>query len=157
MQVTVKVPATTANLGPGFDALGLALDLWNDSTFSSAKEFSVEVTGEGVDRIPQPRENLILRAAHRLAEITGKSLEPLQVICLNRIPFGSGLGSSSAATLTGLLGANAWLGSPLSNEEILNLATEIEGHSDNVAPALLGGLTVSTMDGDKVIARKINS
>jgi homoserine kinase len=157
MKIIVKVPATTANLGPGFDALGLALDLWNESTFSPAKEFSVDVTGEGVDRIPQPRENLILRAAHRLAENTGKSLEPLHVSCINRIPFGSGLGSSSAATLTGLLGANAWLGSPLSKDEILNLATEIEGHSDNVAPALLGGLTVSTMDGDKVIARKIDS
>ncbi|MGH8247350.1 MAG: homoserine kinase, partial [Gammaproteobacteria bacterium] len=109
MNITVKVPATTANLGPGFDSLGLALDLWNESTFSSAEEFSVHVTGEGVDRIPQPRENLILRAAHRLAEITGKSLQPFQVSCLNRIPFGSGLGSSAAATLTGLLGANAWL------------------------------------------------
>ncbi len=155
MKIVIKVPATTANLGPGFDTLGLALDLWNESTFSTAEEFSVQVTGEGVDRVPQPRENLILRAAQRLAEITGKTLEPIQVACLNRIPFGSGLGSSAAATLTGLLGANTWLGTPLSQDEILSLAIEIEGHSDNVAPALLGGLTVSTMDGDKVIARSI--
>ncbi|HEY2981096.1 MAG TPA: homoserine kinase [Anaerolineales bacterium] len=156
MNIHVNVPATTANLGPGFDALGLALDLWNESTFAPADEFSVQVTGEGVDKIPVHRDNLILRAAQRLAELSGKSLEAFQVDCLNRIPFGSGLGSSAAATLTGLLGANAWLGSPLSNEHILNLATEIEGHSDNVAPALLGGLTVSTMDGDKVIARCIS-
>ena len=155
MNIHVRVPATTANLGPGFDALGLALDLWNESTFVSADEFTVQVTGEGVDKIPVHRDNLILRAAQRLAELSGRPLESFQVDCVNRIPFGSGLGSSAAATLTGLLGANAWLGSPLSNEDILNLATEIEGHSDNVAPALLGGLTVSTMDGDKVIARSI--
>src|SRR6185436_15731041 len=112
MQILVKVPATTANLGPGFDALGLALDLWNEATFSPAADFLVEVSGEGIQVVPQPRENLILRAAFRLAETTGKTLEPLHVRCLNRIPFGSGLGSSAAATLTGLLGANAWLGSP---------------------------------------------
>lgn len=155
MQILVKVPATTANLGPGFDALGLALDLWNEATFSAAADFLVEVSGEGTDVVPQPRENLILRAAFRLAETTGQTLEPVHVRCLNRIPFGSGLGSSSAATLTGLLGANAWLGSPLAPSVILDLATEIEGHSDNVAPALLGGLTVSTMDGDRVIARRL--
>ena len=155
MKITIKVPATSANLGPGFDSLGLALDLWNESTFSPAGEFSVRVIGEGVDKLPHYRENLILRAAHRLAETVGKSLSPFEVNCVNRIPFGSGLGSSAAATLMGLLGANALLDFPLSTNEILNLATEIEGHSDNVAPALLGGLVVSTMENGKVIAHKI--
>jgi homoserine kinase len=157
MNVTVEVPATSANLGPGFDALGLALDLWNECSFSAAPEFAVEVSGEGAERLPNHRDNLIVRAALRLAEVCGKPLPPFRVQCLNRIPFGSGLGSSSAATLTGLLGANAWLGSPLGHSEILDLAAEIENHPDNVAPALLGGLVVATMDGDRVLARKLES
>jgi homoserine kinase len=156
MNILVKVPATTANLGPGFDSLGLALDLWNENVFTPAEDFAFEVSGEGADRLPNQRDNLILRAAQRLADLSGRRLAPFHVRCINRIPFSSGLGSSSAATLTGLLGANACLGTPLTEEEILNLATEIENHPDNVAPALLGGLVVSTMDGDRVLARRID-
>jgi homoserine kinase len=155
MNILIKVPATSANLGPGFDSLGLALDLWNEAVFSPADEFSMHVSGEGSDKVPHYRDNLIFRAADRLAELSGRTLAPFHIRCLNRIPFGSGLGSSSAATLTGLLGANAWLASPLSRDEIMNLATEIENHPDNVAPALLGGLVVSTMNEDKVLARRI--
>jgi homoserine kinase len=155
MNILVKVPATSANLGPGFDSLGLALDLWNEAVILAADDAALEVSGEGSQDPPHPRENLIFRAADRLAEVCGKSLPPLRIRCLNRIPFGSGLGSSSAATLTGLLGANAWLGSPLAQEDLLNLACGIENHPDNVAPALLGGLVVSTMDEEKVLARRI--
>jgi len=156
MKVTIKVPATSANLGPGFDTLGLALDLWNETSFSLADAFSIQVCGEGADKALDGRDNLILRAAQQLAEAAGKTLPPVHIDCTNRIPFGSGLGSSAAATLTGLLGANALLESPLSNEDILNLAMKIEGHPDNVAPALLGGLVVSTIQDDKVLARKID-
>ena len=153
--ITVKVPATSANLGPGFDALGLALDLWNVSTFEPADDFSVYVEGEGKGRISQGRNNLIIRAALRLAEHAGTELLPFVVRCTNRIPIGSGLGSSAAATLTGLLAANALTGATLSQEDILYLASEIEGHPDNVAPALLGGLIVSTQGQGKIIARKL--
>ena len=153
--ITVKVPATSANLGPGFDALGLALDLWNVSTFEPADDFTVYVEGEGKGRVSQGRNNLIIRAALRLAEHAGTGLSPFIVRCTNRIPIGSGLGSSAAATLTGLLAANALTGSALSQEDILVLASEIEGHPDNIAPALLGGLIVSTQGQGKVIVRKL--
>lgn len=155
MTITIKVPATSANLGPGFDALGLALDLWNESTFELAEDFTVYVEGEGNGRLAQGRNNLIIRAAQTLAKRVGKELPPLHVRCINHIPLGSGLGSSAAATLTGLLAANALTESRLLDEEILILATEIEGHSDNVAPALMGGLVVSTLNDGKVIARKL--
>jgi len=155
MNITIRVPATSANLGPGFDSLGLALDLWNETVFILAVEFSVLIKGEGSQRLSTGENNLIIRSAQKLAERVGKTLPPFHAHCTNHIPPGSGLGSSAAAALTGLLGANALLGRPLLNEEILNLGTEIEGHSDNIAPALLGGLVVSTMDTGKVIAHKI--
>jgi homoserine kinase len=155
MTITIKVPATSANLGPGFDALGLALDLWSESTFELADAFSVYIEGEGRARVSQGRNNLIIRAAQKLAEHVGKELPPLIVRCVNHIPLGSGLGSSAAAVLTGLLAANALTGSALSEAEILNLATGIEGHPDNVAPALMGGLVVSTLSKGNVLARKL--
>lgn len=155
MNITIKVPATSANLGPGFDTLGLALDLWNESTFENADDFTVYIEGEGKGKLAQGRSNLIIRAARKLAEHVGKELHPFIVHCVNHIPLGSGLGSSAAATLTGLLAANALTESALSNAEVLNLAAEIEGHPDNVAPALMGGLVVSTMNGNRVIAHKI--
>lgn len=155
MKFTIKVPATSANLGPGFDTLGLALDLWNETTIAPANEFVVHVTGEGAGRLASGRNNLIVRAAQRLAERAGKPLPPFHAECVNQIPLSSGMGSSSAAILTGLLAGNALLENPFSREEILNLACEMEGHPDNVAPAMMGGLVVSMMEQGKVIARQI--
>ena len=155
MNFKIKVPATSANLGPGFDALGLALNLWNETTFTLAIEFSMRVRGEGADKLSNDKNNLIFHAAQRLADFAGRSLPTFHADCLNQIPLSSGLGSSAAATLTGLLAANTMLGNPLIKDEILDIAAEMEGHSDNVAPALLGGLVVSTMDEGKVIAHKI--
>ena len=156
MHITIRVPATSANLGPGFDSLGLALDLWNDTAITLAIEYSVQVSGEGRERLSSGENNLIIRSAQKLAERVGKRLPPFHVECINRIPLSSGLGSSAAAKLTGLLGANFLLGKPMSRDEILNLATEMEGHPDNVAPALLGGLVVSTFEQGRVLAHKIN-
>jgi homoserine kinase len=151
----IKVPATSANLGPGFDALGLALDLWNETTITLAIEFSMRVRGEGADKLSNDKNNLIFRAAERLADFAGRSLPAFHADCINQIPLSSGMGSSAAAMLTGLLAANTMLGKPLLKDEILDLAAEMEGHSDNVAAALLGGLVVSTMDEGKVIAHKV--
>jgi homoserine kinase len=156
MHITIRVPATSANLGPGFDCLGLALDLWNETIITLAIEYSVQVNGEGMERLSAGENNLIIRSAQRLAEYVGRRLPPFHLDCSNHIPLSSGLGSSAAAKLTGLLGANALLGKPLVKDEILNLATEMEGHPDNVAPALFGGLVVSTMEDGKVLAHKIN-
>src|SRR6266498_3629432 len=155
MKISIKVPATSANLGPGFDSLGLALDLWNESTVEFADDFAVYVEGEGKDRLPQDRNNIVIRAAEKFAESVGKELPPFAAHCINQIPPGSGLGSSAAATLTGLLAANALTESKLTDDEILCLAAELEGHPDNVAPALMGGLVVSTLSERKVIARKL--
>ena len=155
MKILIKVPATSANLGPGFDSLGLALDLWNETVVTLAIEFSVRVKGEGEEKLATGEKNLIVRAAQRLAECAGRSLPTFHADCVNQIPLSSGLGSSAAATLTGLLAGNALLGNPFLREEILTIASEMEGHPDNVAPALMGGLVVSTVENDKVIARQI--
>lgn len=155
MTITIKVPSTSANLGPGFDALGLALDLWNESTFELADDFTVYIEGEGNNRLHPGRKNMIVRTAQKFADHVGKKLPSFIVRCDNRIPLGSGLGSSAAATLTGILAANILTDSNLSDDEILGIATEIEGHPDNVAPALMGGLVVSTVNDQKVLARKL--
>lgn len=143
--ITVRVPATTANLGPGFDCLGMALDLWNTATFREARRsFTVRVSGEGADSLPQGRRNLVARGLLRLFKAAAAPLpHGLEIVCENGIPLGSGLGSSSAAILCGMLGANALLGGPFSDRQVLELATEMEGHPDNVAPALKGGLVIS--------------
>jgi homoserine kinase len=155
MRFIIRVPATSANLGPGFDTLGLALDLWNETTIAPAKEFSARINGEGAGKLTSGRNNLIVRAALRLAERAGKPLQPFHAECVNQIPLSSGMGSSSAAILTGLLAGNALIENPYTREEILNLASDMEGHPDNVAPALLGGLVVSMIEAGRVVARQI--
>jgi len=156
MKISVKVPTTSANLGPGFDTLGLALDLWNEATFTPADDFRVEIEGEGADRLPTDQHNAIVNAALQAYRLAGKKCSGLHVHCINRIPLTSGLGSSSAAMLAGLLGANALLGEPFSRGELLKVAVENEGHPDNVAPAMLGGLVASTIVDGKVVTHKMN-
>lgn len=155
--IRVRVPATTANLGPGFDALGLALDLWNEAEFVQTKDDGLVVTisGEGADSLPCDSQNAIAAAALQVYGLAGKQPPGLRLHCLNRIPLTSGLGSSSAAMLTGMLGANALLGDPFSRAEILTMATQNEGHPDNVVPAMLGGLVASVVADGKVVTRKL--
>ena len=155
--VMIQTPATTANLGPGFDCLGLALDLWNKTTFSlDGNSIRVKVRGEGAGLLPLDDRNLVLRSALRLYQTAGAPLpEGLSILCENHIPMGSGLGSSAAAIIAGLVGANSLLGNPVSQDEILRLAAAIEGHPDNVAAALYGGLTLVATVGEGVIARRL--
>ncbi len=155
--VRVRVPATTANLGPGFDTIGMALNLWNEAVFVQTGDgcISVQVCGEGADSLPTDGQNLVAKAALQLYALVGEKPEGFRVHCINRIPLASGLGSSSAAMLTGLLGANALLGEPLSPEELLALSVRAEGHPDNIAPAMLGGLVTAILKGDRVIFRKL--
>jgi homoserine kinase len=133
----------------------LALNIWNETEFTPAGSFSLHIEGEGSKRLASNEKNLIYRSAQKLYERVNGQIPALSIRCLNRIPLASGLGSSAAAILTGILGTNALLGSMLTNEEILSLATEIEGHPDNIAPALLGGLVVSTREGGNVISRQL--
>jgi homoserine kinase len=157
MKVLVKVPATTANLGPGFDALGLALNLWNQAEFLATDDnlILLSVDGEGKEVLPTNADNAIAEAALQIYDLAGKPCPGLRITCINRVPLGSGMGSSSAAMLTGMLGANALLRSPFTDEQILKLAIETEGHPDNVAPAMLGGLVASIVHGDRVFSMKL--
>lgn len=156
-RICVRVPATTANLGPGFDALGLALDLWNETEFIQTNDGKIVVTisGEGEESLPKDEQNLIAASALQIFSLVGKKVDGLRIHCINRIPLTSGLGSSSAALLAGMLGANALLGEPFSQEEILTMAVENEGHPDNIVPAMLGGLAASTIHNGAIVTRKL--
>jgi homoserine kinase len=153
----VRVSATTANLGPGFDCLGLALNLWNDLSFGLAGEgFVVTAEGDEAGMLPRDESNLVVRSFLRLCGEAGVAAPAgLRVHCVNRVPLASGLGSSSAAIVGGLLGANALLDRPFDRGRLLELAADIEGHPDNVAAALLGGLTIVVQKGDRLLTKKI--
>ena len=147
--ITVRVPATSANLGPGFDALGLALRLHNTLTIGLASSPEIEIEGEGEETLPRDPSHLAYRAAMavvaRAEETPGTPpVRALRLTQRNAIPLGRGLGSSAAAIVGGAAAANALLGSPLDRQALLDLAAEMEGHPDNVAPALVGGLVVCT-------------
>ncbi|MBI2916409.1 MAG: homoserine kinase [Chloroflexi bacterium] len=140
-RLTVRVPATTANLGPGFDCLGLALDLHNTVSVEPGP-FGVRVTGQGETTLPRNRRNLVYRSMERVFDRLGSGIPDMRLTCHNEIPLTRGLGSSSAATVAGLVAGNALAGNALSQEDILTMAAELEGHPDNVTPALLGGCQV---------------
>ncbi|MFQ5854289.1 MAG: homoserine kinase [Anaerolineae bacterium] len=150
------MPATTANLGPGFDCLGLALGLHNTVEIQRTDGgLRVSVEGEGQDLIPTDTTNLVYEAVNALFEYIGEPPPGLHIHLSNAIPLMSGLGSSSAAIVGGLLAANALLHEPLDRDEILALAIEVEGHPDNVAPALLGGLVIITDAGGKPVHQRL--
>lgn len=151
MTVDVVVPANTANLGPGFDTLGMALTLYNRMRFEET-DGPVEVVsqGEGAGLLETGPDNLVYRSASRVFREVGQVAPALKITVENAIPVSRGLGSSSTAIVGGLVGANALLGSPLDQERLLTLAVEIEGHPDNVAPALLGGFQVCCLTGEGV-------
>jgi homoserine kinase len=143
VRVHVRVPATSANLGPGFDALGLALALYNEVTAVEAEGVSVMVEGEGAGRLPASAHNVVARGVRQAYEAANRPFKGVALTCVNRVPTARGLGSSAAAWVGGLLAGNALLGGPLSRDTLLALAARAEGHPDNVAAALAGGLTVS--------------
>ena len=146
VSVRVYVPATTANLGPGFDCLGLSLDLWNETRFTpGGRGVKWDIAGEGTRRLPRGKDNLLWRAFLHGCQAAGSAPpDGMRITCRNGIPLGSGLGSSAAAVLSGLLGAQALAGAKsLPLEAVLELAAKLEGHPDNVAPALLGGLVIA--------------
>jgi homoserine kinase len=146
VRVRVRVPATSANCGPGFDALGIALDLHNEVELREADGLRVEIAGEGAERLPRDEQNLVVRGARLAYEAAGRSCRGLHVRQLNRIPPSRGLGSSASAWLGGLLGGNALLGEPLARDAVMALAVAREGHPDNLGAALHGGLAVTCWD-----------
>jgi len=149
VKVSVKIPATSANLGPGFDTLGMALSFYDEyvaEVISSGLE--IEVHGEGSSDIPTDATNLIYKTIEMVFAKQGVAVPPLRITCHNNIPHGRGMGSSGAAVSGGVMLAAGLLSDTreFTEAELLGFATEIEGHPDNVAPALFGGLTIAWMD-----------
>lgn len=148
--VTIRVPASSANLGPGFDTLGLALALYDEITVEvlpgAETLLEIEITGEGAEGLPRDTRHLVVQSMNKAFAELGESPAGLRVTCHNVIPHGRGLGSSAAAIVGGIVAARALVEGGtdrLGNEDALRLANEIEGHPDNVAAALLGGLTIA--------------
>jgi homoserine kinase len=156
-RVTVRVPATTANLGPGFDTLGMALSLYNDVELSDEGEgLQLYVEGEGKVELERAGDrNLSVRAARETLRDFGIQPSGLRVRQINRIPLGRGLGSSAAACLAGIAAASRLAGVQLSTDEMLARALPFEGHPDNVTPALMGGLTVSAIVAGRIVASQV--
>ena len=153
--VAVRVPATTANLGPGFDCLGMALDWWNDVCISTAPRPAVSITGDGASSLSGSEDNLVYRAARVAFDAAGEEPAPLSISCNNRIPLARGLGSSAAAIVGGLVAANSLCSRPLDRDCLLDLAVEMEGHGDNVAPALLGGCRIVASDEGRIVTDSV--
>ena len=147
--VRVRVPATSANLGPGFDALGIACTLYNEMTLTLTHEPGLHISarGEGAAYIPGDERNIVWKSIQYLLERAGRvdEFQGARIRMSNRIPLSRGLGSSATAIVAGLTAANALVDSPFSRDDLLQLATDIEGHPDNVAPAIYGGFTVNTV------------
>lgn len=157
--VTVSVPATSANLGPGYDALGLALDLRDEVTARVVTgRGSISVTGIGDGELPLDEGHLVHRSMVRTFEEMGLAAPQVDLECLNTIPHARGLGSSSAAIVAGVCLARGLVAGGaglLDDEAALDLAARIEGHPDNVAPALLGGFTIAYADGGRYRAARL--
>jgi homoserine kinase len=149
--VHVRVPATSANLGPGFDALGLALALYNEVEAREADGVTVDVEGQGAGQLPITGDNVVARAVRLAYDAAGRAFKGVALRCVNRVPTARGLGSSAAAWVGGLVAGNALCAGGLSREALLALATRAEGHPDNVAAALLGGLAVSCAGADGAV------
>lgn len=145
--ITVRVPASSANLGPGFDTLGLALALYDEVTVEAVGDsLVVQVQGQGAADVPRDERHLVVSSMRRAFDALGESPAGLRISCVNVIPHGRGLGSSAAAIVGGLIAARCLVEGGrdrLDDDALLALANDIEGHPDNVAAALLGGLTIA--------------
>lgn len=145
--VQVQVPATSANLGPGFDTLGLALSVYDELTVTALADdrLEIDVTGSGASEIARDESNLVFRSIEHVYRDAGRETPGLRIVARNGVPHGRGLGSSGAAVTAGVLAAKGLLAGEVefTDADLLRLATELEGHPDNVAPALFGGLTIA--------------
>ncbi len=149
--VTVRTPASSANLGPGYDCLGLALDVHDEitATVLGGDALEIDVDGEGADGVPRTAEHLVVRAMDAAFDLLGVARPGLRLECRNAVPHGRGMGSSSSAIAAGITLANALVRDvePLDALTVLQLAHDLEGHPDNVAAALHGGLTIAWVEG----------
>ncbi len=156
MKVSVKVPATTANIGPGFDCLGLALPIYNEITVEetvmpgSGIEINIIEDNETLDvlSIPKDENNIAYKAIELLYNFIGQSVSDIKITIKTNIPVTRGLGSSASVIVGGLMAANKLLGEPADEAVLLSIASEVEGHPDNVTPALVGGFCLSSLEAD---------
>lgn len=147
--VKIRVPGTSANLGPGFDTLGIACSCYNELelTLHRDERLEIEVYGEGADDIPTDGRNIVWRSILRVLKRLecDNEFKGAKIVMKNDVPLSRGLGSSATAIVGGIVAANEALGAPLTGQDLLKIATDMEGHPDNVAPALFGGMTISTV------------
>ncbi|MCU0548322.1 MAG: homoserine kinase [Leptolyngbya sp. Prado105] len=150
MPITVRVPATTANLGAGFDCLGAALTLYNEFQFSEIESgLNITATGAEADRVALDSSNMVYQTVVKFFDRIQQPMPALKIDIKMDVPLARGLGSSATAIVGGLVGANAISGTPMSQDEIAAFATEIEGHPDNVVPALIGGCRLAAAGVDR--------
>ena len=142
----VRAPATSANLGPAFDAAGIALDWWDELEVRPAPVDAIQVSGEQAELLPTGRDNLVAVAMRRLAEAAGAPLPPLHLTVVKGFPLGRGFGSSAAAVVLGLVAARRLVAPEVPDTELLDLACELEGHPDNATPCLQGGATLAWVE-----------
>ncbi len=138
--IKISIPATCANIGPGFDVFGMALEFSNYIEIKESKKFSLSIEGEGKNVLPENEENLMIKA---LRSVYKGNLDRFSIHFQNNIPLARGLGSSATAIVGGLVAGNFLSGEPYTIDDLLKMAIEIEGHPDNVTPAMLGGFTIS--------------
>jgi homoserine kinase len=153
--VRVRAPATSANLGPAFDAAGLALDWWDELEATPAPADAIQVGGEQAELLPTGPDSLVAVAMRRLAAEAGTRLPPVHLSLVKGFPLGRGFGSSAAAVVLGLLAARELAAPTLPDADLLALACELEGHPDNVAPCLHGGATVAWMEAGRPRQRAV--
>ncbi|MDP6072563.1 MAG: homoserine kinase [SAR202 cluster bacterium] len=152
--VKVQVPATSANMGPGFDCLGMALDIWNTVEVTVGGS-GVDISGEGHDSLPKDASNLVHKSVARVFEQLGRDVPEFRLSCHNEIPLARGLGSSSASLIGGLTAGNELCDQAFTEDEILQIASEIEGHPDNVTPALYGGFRIAVNHNGRIISAPV--
>lgn len=153
-ELRLRVPATSANLGPGFDSFAIALPLLAEFDLRPARTWSVAVEGDG-EGIPANEDNLFVLAARAAARAAGETLPAQHVVQRSAIPLGRGLGSSAAAIAGGVVAANTLLGGPLDRRSLLRIAAEVEGHADNVAAALYGAFTIAVPTPEGPVASRL--
>lgn len=156
LKARVDVPASTTNLGPGFDVLGVALKLYNTIEVEvSGSDLRIEIQGEGADILPEDESNLVYRAIKMLFQRMGENPPPMTIRLTNHIPLARGLGSSGTAAIGGLMAANAISEAGLTRDEILDMAAKIDGHPDNVAASIFGGLVIAFSNEHRIACMKL--
>ena len=154
--IKVRVPATAANIGPGFDCLGVALNIYNDIEVEECNEgLSINISGERCGDVPVDETNLVYRSMKKVFDVAGFSPKGIRLNQKNGIPITRGLGSSAACIVGGMTAANALAGFPFDKNELMKMAVEADGHPDNVVPAMMGGMTAACMEDGEVLYVKI--